>query len=72
MYKKIIIFLNQMIFSSIDITCLHQRLAKFINRKKNGATYVGCACQFNKFLLINHNTRVVLLRGLTNWLPRGK
>ena len=31
MYKKIIIFLNQMILSSIDINCMHQRLATLIN-----------------------------------------
>ena len=35
-------------------------------------TYGTCAYQFNKFVLINYNTRVALLTGLTNWLPWGK
>ena len=70
-YKKIFIFLNQWSLTFSSEFYWHELLHS-IAGKNTRVTYGACACQFNKFLLIIYNTRVVLLTGLTNWLPRGK
>ena len=44
----------------------------YLEKKTKHLTYGTWAYQFNIFVLINYNTRVALLTGLTNWLPRGK
>ena len=82
-YRKIFIFLNQMLLNMFthvlltQIKCISGLLHSFSEKIKKKhthtrVTYSTCAYQFNKFVLINYNTHVALLTSLTNWLPWGK
>ena len=68
-YKKLFIFLNQMILDLFMSACNICFLSYYLE-KTHAHDLWRLIYQFNKHLLTNHNKGIVLLIGLRNWRPR--